>query len=1495
LLLVGGAAVFAGRPRVRALSLAEPQVSSPPQSATAREAAWRENNLGVSFLEQHKHEEAAQAFRRALAAEPTLEVARVNLALALFYVPDVPAAKSAATETLAVLPDSPHLHYLLGLVARLEDRLAEAEARMRKVLALDPGDLGANLGLGQVLIDRERFDEALPFLATAEKAEPWNVSVAYSRAMALARSGRREEGLLAMKRLQALRADPAHTTFGKLYLEQGRYGEAIASTGAEPGLVDRRPPAVTFAGKSDAVPARQAGAVTLALADLDGDGRLDVIEAGAQGVRLLRNEGGRFADVTARSGLSGPATAALAGDYDNDGGPDLLVVRPGGLALFRNEGGGRFAEATAAAKMPAAPGLPPTAAFADADHDGDLDAFVPGLLLRNNGDGTFTDVTFKAGVATAGRALCVVPTDFDNRRDLDLLVLRAAEGPALFQNLRDGSFQDVAARVGLAATGPFRSIAAADFNKDSYPDFFLGGAGASSFFALSDGRGRYAVKQAPPGSGEAQAAQAFDYDNDGLVDLLVAAPSGPRLFRSLGDGWAEVTEAAFPAVLRKASLGAAALGVADLDGDGDPDVLVATAASTRLWSNEGGNRNRSFALRLEGRASNKAGVGARIDLRAGSLRQSLQTSAAVPMASPADVLFGLGAREAPDAVRVIWISGIVQTETVFPAATTEGTRTAAALLELDRKPSSCPYLYAWSGERFELVTDFLGAGEMGYWLAPGVRSDPDPVEYVRIPPGMLRARGGRYELRVTNELEEVLYLDTVRLLAVEHAAGVEVYPDEGMTRRPKAFRLFAVRDARTPRVEDAGGADATERASLVDRRFVGGFRLHRLRGYAEEHSLTFDLSGIPETHRTLLLTGWTDYAFSSDNVAASQMGLALSGPRLELEAAPGAWEVAVADVGVPVGRPQTVVVDLAPLPLGPSARLRVATNMRIYWDRIAVAEEVPEGDLVPVELPLRQADLRERGFSAAVAAGGFEAFTFDYTRVSRRSPWKTMVGGYTREGDVGPLLAASDDLFVVSKPGDEVALSFEAPSAPGPGRARTLLLVGDGFSKEMDINSASPDVVLPLPYHGMTSYPYAMDEAPLRLRRRAEEASRWNTRAVARPLAPLEAAPACSRTRRQGGVVLSLSAPLDKEAADDTDRQDDCGRRARSRVGCAGSGPRPGAGIPTRSFASPRGEAEERRVHPQRRPPLRRDGLHGAPRGRDAQPRPHRAARRAPAQRLRHHLAVLPEPGDDPDRSLRPPAQGRGQQHAGAGGDDVLPAVPPARRLSDRVRGQVAHGRRAGGAPAGIRPLRELPGAGQLPAVRRRLEREREAGAPEGIHHRRAHRVCARLAEGARPVAALLPIPLAQGRPQRLRPGHAQLGLHPRRTASGKVREPHLHSAPEPELLDRRGGAAAALGEGPAEQLARRGFPLSQHPGPGVLLQAVRGDAAERRRERRPGPRVPGIGEAARFHPRHLHGGQRLRLRRARPHRQAHRVRGVDAGADGHAVSGAVSRRPHGG
>ena len=203
-------------------------------------------------------------------------------------------------------------------------------------------------------------------------------------------------------------------------------------------------------------------------------------------------------------------------------------------------------------------------------------------------------------------------------------------------------------------------------------------------------------------------------------------------------------------------------------------------------------------------------------------------------------MFGLGRRAQADVVRLLWPSGIVQAERV-PAA--PAPRRPMTLTELDRKPSSCPFLFTWNGERFEFISDVMGGGEMGAWQAPGVWNTPDPDEYVRVGEDQLRPRDGRYEIRLTNELEETLYVDRLQLVVLTHPDGAEVYPNEGL-RMPadRTLDLFSTPAAHVPRrVMDHRGRDVTDRVARRDRAFVDDLPIAAVRGYAAEHDLTIDL------------------------------------------------------------------------------------------------------------------------------------------------------------------------------------------------------------------------------------------------------------------------------------------------------------------------------------------------------------------------------------------------------------------------------------------------------------------------------------------------------------------------------------------------------------------------------------------------------------------------------------------------------------------------------
>ncbi|MBX7171502.1 MAG: FG-GAP-like repeat-containing protein [Pyrinomonadaceae bacterium] len=1061
------------------------------------EEAYRANNRGVSLLEQFKSDDAEKEFRQALTLKPNFKLAKINLAIALFNSKKLDEAKKIIAEFLQIEPNSPQAFYVLGLIARSENNLDEALKDFRKVLEIDSKDVGANVNLGQLFAQKRDYANAIKVLQAAYDSEPFNLTAIYNLATSLQRSGEREKSAELLKRFQVLRDTGAGVNIGLNYLEQGRYAEAIASTGAESELVN---PAKSLVKYTEATTSFFGGKKinfkpdTAALFDYDGDGFLDLVISTGSSIRLYQNHKGKFIDISEKSGdlaknTGSFANAIVAGDYDNDLKPDLLVVRADCFSLYQNNGDGKFTDVTKRSGLL----VPQTrkngfsfilgtisVAWVDFDHDGDLDIFaaggsdldeykehlpLPNRLFRNNNDGTFTEVSETAKIADKPDLGRIVPTDFNNSRDVDLLVV-GNKKTYLYSNQRNDTFKNVADEAGLNIGGV--SVAAADINKDGFTDYFIGDAYGKSFLFINNGNGKFTKQKISNKKVSAISSQFFDYDNDGLIDLITSDLTETKIWRNLGNKWQEIGKANCPTAGGEMLSG-------DIDNDGDIDLIVFSLAHPlKIFRNDGGNLNNAETLNLQGRVSNKSGIGAKVVMRSGSLAQQLESYSASPMPAPSQVHFGLGKREKADSIRILWSSGIVQSETDFVAKSNQ-----INIQEVDRKPASCPYLYTWDGEKFAFVTDFLGGGEMGGWAGKGVYNFPKSDEFVRIPQDKLKAKNGFYEIRVTNELEEVMYLDKVKLVAVEHDENSEIFPNEGLgqSEKPKES-IISTQNAHPPiSAVNSEGENIVSKIKDLDRVFYDDFTKQEIRGYADEHSLTLNLDDKKGYNgRTiLLLTGWTDYAFSSDNVRASQSGKSLFFPYLQVKNAKGEWQTVIDSIGIPIGRPQTLLADLTGKFLSDSREVRIVTNFRTYWDKIAVDTSPKETNLKTIEIEPTVANLRERGYSAETKFNGMDVP--DYGKVSFDDRWKNFAGRFTRTGDVKPLLKEIDDVFVIAKAGDEFVLSFKELPAPPKGKTYTFLLFADGYSKEMDINSGSPDAVYPLPFKGMKKYPYGNEEA----------------------------------------------------------------------------------------------------------------------------------------------------------------------------------------------------------------------------------------------------------------------------------------------------------------------------------------------------------------------------------------------------------------------------------
>ncbi len=479
-----------------------------------------------------------------------------------------------------------------------------------------------------------------------------------------------------------------------------------------------------------------------AFLDYNRDGRLDIflVQSGCHkfstkctpaGNALYRqNANGSFTDVTAQAGVAtaGYGQGVAVGDYDNDGDPDLYVTAFGRNTLFRNEGNGSFTDVTDKAGV-AAGGWSSSAAFFDYNRDGLADLFVgrylewnfdhnpycgerrpgmrsychpdqfgavPSRLYRNQGNGTFMDVTEAAGVTEAGKALGVVAFDFNQDGWLDLYVANDAVRNFLFRNNGNGTFTEIAllAEVAYGASGKPASgmgTDAADYNGDGRSDLFVTNidfetnnlfqnTGEEIFNDVTAPVNLAAVAVLFSGFG----TRFLDYDNDADLDIAVAnghpldnihlfkqgvtGSERPFLLENRGGRFEEVGPQLGPPFSRQYN--GRGLAVGDYDNDGDPDLLVVeNGGSVALLRNDGGNRSAWIGFELVGRGPGRDLTGAQIVVTSGGRRQVRELVGGASYCSAHDtrLLFGLGTSEKVDKVEVRWPGGGVTVVENLPA------------------------------------------------------------------------------------------------------------------------------------------------------------------------------------------------------------------------------------------------------------------------------------------------------------------------------------------------------------------------------------------------------------------------------------------------------------------------------------------------------------------------------------------------------------------------------------------------------------------------------------------------------------------------------------------------------------------------------------------------------------------------------------------------------------------------------------------------------------
>jgi hypothetical protein len=492
-------------------------------------------------------------------------------------------------------------------------------------------------------------------------------------------------------------------------------------------------------------------------------------------------------------------------------------------------------------------------------------------------------------------------------------------------------------------------------------------------------------------------------------------------------------------------------------------------------------------VHLEGVRNLKLAQGSYVEVKAGQLYSRKRYNGE-------PLVFDLRGYKEADTVRITWPNGLIQNEIHQPANQQYDYK------EAQRLSGSCPMIWTWNGHDFQFLTDVLGIAPLGASSGDGSYFPVDHDEYVQLPASALSEKDGALEIRMTEELSEVSYIDQLRLYALDHPIGQEVFVNEKWKGPPfPDFRFYGAKR----RVYPIDARDDQQRNVLpallkIDRQYPNDFARSES-GIAELHSLTIDFAGAAKENRAvLILNGWVDWADGSTFMAAAQESKAgLIPPYLQVKDASGAWRTVIEDMGMPDGKPKTIAVDLTGRFLSSDRHIRIVTNICVYWDEIFLSES---------SAPPQIRKVRFRGFSAStIDAQRKQPEQFFYSISTPLSYWNPTPGKYTRYGDVRELLSEVDDRFVVMGSGDEIRLRLNAHALPpvAAGWTREYLLKVDGWAKDRDANTAFSQSVEPLPFHAMSAYPYAAGEQYPRDAAHQAYLRDYNTRPALRLIRPL--------------------------------------------------------------------------------------------------------------------------------------------------------------------------------------------------------------------------------------------------------------------------------------------------------------------------------------------------------------------------------------------------------
>lgn len=1091
--------------------------SVPRQGSNAYSEAVSKFYVGLAALQAGDDARADKEFSQLATLAPGEAAVWTDWGVLALRERNYDAAFQRLERARKLAPENDHIYYLLGLLESGRGNAAAAIADLRKAVELNSTNVRAGYRLAEE-IERQAAPnseaEAQTILQQILAVRPNNLAVQVELARIAAKRGDHAALASAVQKIESssanwpaearqqlqelkqkvaasdMNAAATRTAFLRNVLMRApEFRHAVDEVSAPPGeeaepfvrLVNMATPSSAPAPPDTGISFSAAPAPGAAghwdwigAFSFDESGLPVVVKANSREVHI---DSGATIPFPGGSSHTAPSPdSVLAMDFNYDFKQDLVLAGAGGIRLFRQENPGSFRDVTGATKLPGnvVNGNYLGAWAADIEADGDLDIVLGAAtgsppVLRNNGDGTFAVIHPFSGLSGLRS---FVWDDIDGDGNADASVIDGAGHLHVFHNDRGGQFHERS----LPTLPVIKAIAAADTNADGILDLVVVQEdGSIASLSDKDGGAGWTIARIATVSGAADLLKSdvrlriADVDNNGALDLMVArvgaaADGGSHgAYVALGDskaGFSSLGLVGPPRVFQ----------AAELSHDGRLDLVGLASDGTGVIAQNHGTKDyhwqdiRTRAVKAVGdQRINPFGIGGQIELRSG-LSVQMQ-----PITSPS-THFGLGAEKSVDVVRVLWPNGTVGAEFDVKAD--------QQFLTEQRLKGSCPFLFAYDGTAMRFVKDAVPWGSaIGLRINTlGTARVEATTEWYKIAGHQLVPHNGYYDLRFTAELWETYYYDSLSLMAVDHPAGTDVFVDERFSVPPPKLAIEATGAAHPiAHAVDDHGTDVTDVVSKLDGRYLDTFGRGQYQGITRDHYVEVDLGNDVPTGGPLWLIarGWMHPTDSSINVAVSQgHHPAAEGLSLEVPDGRGGWTVAQPNLGFPAGRNKICLFDLTHVfRPGTPRKLRLRTNLEVYWDQIEWAAGQPSTPIRVTHLDPDYADLHYRGYSTIHQANPSSPELPDYNRLEgSKQRWRDLIGYYTRYGDVRELLAKTDDRYVIMNSGDEMTLHFVAPPPPPPGWVRDFVIAGDGWIKDGDYNSTFSRTVLPLPYHARNLY-----------------------------------------------------------------------------------------------------------------------------------------------------------------------------------------------------------------------------------------------------------------------------------------------------------------------------------------------------------------------------------------------------------------------------------------